>query len=114
MPERTDSRQSESEAIKASARLPGLDIDIIHRQSLDGDWEQVSVNLRATPSFEAFGRAFEAADPFTLWARAVRLMWMPWLLTVQTMLLPERPVANAAERRRSQQEIPTISKPTDY
>ena len=74
MPEPTYSRQSESDAIKASARLPGLDIDIIHRQSPDGDWEQMSINLRATPSFDALGRSFEPADPFALWARAVRLI----------------------------------------
>jgi hypothetical protein len=89
MPERTHSRESRIEATKASARLPGLDIDVIHRQSPSGDWEQMSINIRATPSFEAFGRSFEAADPFTLWAQAARLMWMPWLLTAQTMLLPK-------------------------
>ena len=88
MPERTHNRESGIEATKASARLPGLDIDIIHRQSPGGDWEQVSINLRATPSFEALGRSFDAVDPFTLWMQAARLMWMPWLLTAQTMMLP--------------------------
>jgi hypothetical protein len=97
MTETTYSRQSESDAIKASVRLPGLDIDIIHRQSPGGDWEQVSINLRATPSFEALGRTFEAADPFTLWSRAVQLMWMPLLLTAQTMMLQGRPGANALQ-----------------
>ena len=81
--------ESKIEATRASARLPGLDIDIIHRQSPNGDWEQVSINLRATPSFEALGRSFEVADPFTLWVQAARLMWMPWLLTAQAMLLPD-------------------------
>lgn len=100
MTEPTYGRLSESDAIKASARLPGLDIDIIHRQSRDGDWEQVSVNLRATPSFEALGRSFEAADPFTLWARTVCLMWMPWLLTAQMMMLPGTPAASAPEGRQ--------------
>jgi len=55
MPEPTYSRQNDSDATKASARLPGLDIDIIHRQSPGGDWEQMSINLRATPSFDALG-----------------------------------------------------------
>ena len=87
MPERTYSRESEIDATRASARLLGLDIDIIHRQSPNGDWEQMSINLRAMPSFEAFGRSFEAADPYTLWLQVARLMWMPWLLTAQTMLL---------------------------
>jgi hypothetical protein len=69
--------------------MPGLDIDIIHRQSSNGDWEQVSINIRATPSFEALGRSFERADPFTLWVQAAQLMWMPWLLAAQTMELPD-------------------------
>ena len=88
MPERTYSRESEIDATRASARLPGLDIDIIHRQSPNGDWEQMSINLRATPSFEALGSLFEAANPFTFWVHATRFMWMPWLLTAQTMMLP--------------------------
>jgi hypothetical protein len=36
--------------------LPGLDIEIIHRRSPSGDAEQISINLQAVPSFEAFGR----------------------------------------------------------
>ena len=87
MPKETYSQ--EIEAGKASAHLPGLDIDIIHRRQPKGDWEQVSINLRATPSFEALGRSFEMADPFTLWAQAARLMWMPWVLAAQTMMLPD-------------------------
>src|SRR5882672_5876212 len=86
MPERTYSRESEIDATRASARLPGLDIDIIHRQSPNGDWEQMSINLRATPSFDALGSLFEAANPFTFWVHATRFMWMPWLLTAQTMM----------------------------
>jgi len=89
MPERTYSRESGIDATRASARLPGLDIDIIHRQSPNGDWEQMSINIRAAPSFEAVGRWFETADPFTPWVQAARLMWMPWLLTAQTMMLPQ-------------------------
>jgi hypothetical protein len=57
----------------------------------------VSINLRATPSFEALGRTFEAVDPFMLCARAVRLMWMPWLLTVQTMMLQGSSAADGAK-----------------
>jgi hypothetical protein len=48
------------------AGWPGVDIDVIHRQSPSGDWEQISINIRAMPSFEAIGRSFEAADPFAL------------------------------------------------
>ena len=104
----TYNRDSEIEA-KASAHLPGLDIDIIQRQSPNGDWEQVSINLRATPSFEAVGRLFEIPDPLTAWMQAARLMWMPWLLTAQTMMLPcslRRTLPNTV---RHQQETPTSS-----
>ena len=90
MPEDAYSRVTAMDATKASARLPGLDIDILHRQSPDGEWEQISINLRATPSFEAFGRFFGAADPFGLWAQAARLMWAPWLMTAQRLTSPER------------------------
>jgi hypothetical protein len=82
--------ENEIDVTKASAHLPGLDIDIIYRQSPHRDWEQISINLRATPSFEAVGQFFQLADPFTLWAQAARLMWMPWLLTAQTMGLGYR------------------------
>src|SRR5262249_19163983 len=49
------------------ASSPGLDIDIIRRRSPEGEWEQLSINLRATPSFEAFGRLLGANNPFTFW-----------------------------------------------
>jgi hypothetical protein len=53
-------------AHKSDAHLPGLDIEITHRQSPNDDWEQVSINLRASPSFEALGRFLEMPDPFTV------------------------------------------------
>lgn len=89
MSDQTSSRNHEIDTTTATAHLPGLDIDIVHRQSPEGDWEQISINLRATPSFETLGRSFEVADPFTLWMQTVRLMWMPWLLTAQKMMLPD-------------------------
>src|SRR5260370_42275635 len=107
MPERTYSRESGIEATKASARLPGLDIDIIHRQSPSGDWEQTSIIIRAMPSFEALGRSFEAADPFTLWVQAARLMWMPWLLTSQMIMPPDGGPRTRPNAVRPQQEAPT-------
>jgi hypothetical protein len=89
MAEGTSGRDGEIDATRASARLPGLDVDIIHRQSPSGDWEQISINLRAMPSFEALGRSFEAVDPLALWLQAARLIWMPWLLAAQAMMLPD-------------------------
>ena len=107
MREETYSQESEIEATKVSAHLPGLDIDIVHRQSRNRDWEQVSINLRATPSFEAFARSFEMADPFTLWTQAARWMWMPWLLAARTMMLPEARPPALPSAVGPRQEAPT-------
>ena len=107
MPERVYSPDSDIDAARASARLLGLDIDIIHRQSPNGDWEQISINLRATPSFEALGSLFEAANPFTFWVQAARFMWMPWLLTAQTIMLPAGGPRTLQSALRSEQEAPT-------
>ena len=109
MPDGTYNRESEIEATKASARLPGLDIEIIHRHSPNSEWEQVSINVRATPSFEILGRSSEVADPFTLWMQAVSLMWMPWMLTAQTMLRPNCWPQALPSVIRTQQQAATSS-----
>jgi len=83
-----DPQQSEVGATRATARLPGLNIEVVHRRSPDGDSEQISINLQAVPSFEAFGRFLEAANPFTFWAQAGRLAWLPWLEAVRAAMLP--------------------------
>jgi hypothetical protein len=72
----------------ATAHLPGLDIEITHRRSPEGDAEQISINLQAVPSFEAFGRYIEAANPFLFWAQAARLAWLPWLAVARTLIPP--------------------------
>ena len=59
--------------LKTTTRLPGLDIEIVHRRSPEGDREEISINLQAVPSFKAFGRFLEAANPFLFWAEATRL-----------------------------------------
>ena len=82
------SRPSEFEATRATARLPGLDIEIIHRRAPAGDAEQISINLQAAPSFEAFGRYLEAVNPFVFWAQAVRLVWLPWLAVTGAVMPP--------------------------
>ena len=92
-------RASGSDVTKAVARLPGLDIGIGHERSPAGDWEQVSIVLRATPSFEAFGRSLDAANPFALWTQAVRMMWAPWLLAVQPLLPKGSPTRKTFDAR---------------
>jgi len=76
----------EVDATSATARLPGLDIEIVHRRAPDGEAEQLSINLHAAPSFEAFGRLVEAANPFAFWVAAAQLAWLPWLEVARAML----------------------------
>lgn len=83
-----DPQQSEVGATKATARLPGLSIEVVHRQSPDGDSEQISINLQAVPSFEAFGRFLEAANPLAFWVQAGQLAWLTWLEAVRAAMLP--------------------------
>jgi len=78
----------EDNTTRATARLPGLNIEIIHRRSLNDEAEQISINLQAMPSFEAFGRFLETANPFVLWAQAVQLAWLPWLNVARSVSLP--------------------------
>lgn len=80
--------EGEIDTTKASAHLPGLDIEVVHRRSLAGDAEQISINLQAVPSFEAFGRYLEAANPFAFWAQATQLMWLPWFEAARAAALP--------------------------
>jgi hypothetical protein len=92
---------AEADTTRATARLPGLDIEIVHRRAVEGDAEEISLNLRAAPSFEAFGRALEAANPFAFWAQSAQLAWLPWLVVARALPLPwtlalPRPNGNSA------------------
>jgi hypothetical protein len=71
---------------RATARLPGLDIEIVHRRPRDADAEQISIHLQAVPSFEAFSSFLEAANPFAFWVKAAQLMWMPWLNATRSLM----------------------------
>ena len=52
---------------RAVARLPHLDVEIVHRRLADQEAEQLAISLRATPSFDAFQRHLEAHAPFWPW-----------------------------------------------
>jgi hypothetical protein len=71
--------------LRATARLPGLDIEVVHRRSPGGDREEISINLQAVPSFEDFGRFVEAANPFLFLAKVTGLSWLE---AARTMMLP--------------------------
>src|SRR5262249_27769359 len=96
----------EVETTRATASLPGLEIEIVHRSALGGDGEQLSIHLQAVPSFEAFGRYVEAANPFAFWSEMARLAWLPWLEAASTAMQPwsvpllPKPGAEAARSPR--------------
>src|SRR5215510_737519 len=84
---------------RASAQLPGLNIDIVHSQSPDRGSEQISITLQAVPSLEAFGRALEAANQFACLTQAMRLAWLPLLEAARiAMLLPSVPAPRSSTK----------------
>ena len=81
-------QQIDDGTTRATARLPGLEIEIVHRRLPGVEAEQISINLQAMPSFEAFGQFLETANPFAFWAQAVQMAWFPWLGAARTLMLP--------------------------
>jgi hypothetical protein len=87
----------EPDETRATAHLPGLAIEVVHRRSPNAESEQISINLQAMPSFEAFGRFLETSNPFAFWAQAAQMAWLPWLGVARTLLQPS---SGAAKLRR--------------
>jgi hypothetical protein len=68
------------EETRAYARLPGLDIAVLHRGARSGSREEVMIALRVAPSFPALVRpAWTVAEPLLLWARLGQALWTSWL-----------------------------------
>jgi hypothetical protein len=84
--------------MRASAHLPGLEVEIVHGRSADGDREQISITIQAMPSFAAFEQYLRAMNPFTLWVEAVRLAWAPWLPAAQLPFVDSPRLTNADPR----------------
>ena len=70
---------SEYDEIRATVRLPNLNIEILHLRPWEGNEECLMVTLRAVPSFEAFGRLLEASNPLLVWSRMMEAAWSPWV-----------------------------------
>jgi hypothetical protein len=73
---------------RATARLPHLDVEIVHRRLPEEQAEQLAISLKAMPSFDAFARALDAgalfwpwlaANPLLAWQRLLQAAWEPWL-----------------------------------
>jgi hypothetical protein len=79
---------------RAVARLPGLDIAVLHRPAGAGRGERVTVTLQATAPHVALFAPGPAAglDPVGLWLQMVRAAWTPWLaMTGALWTLPQVP-----------------------
>ncbi len=85
---RSEVDAGETDARRATARLPGLDVEIMHRRAIEGDAEEISISLRAAPSFEAFARALEPVNPFVFWAQSAQFAGMSWLQAARALTLP--------------------------
>ncbi len=75
-----------ADLVRVIAHLPGFDIEVARWRSADA--EHVAINLKAMPSFDAVARAFEVANPFTLWMRSAELVWLPWLAATRMLTTP--------------------------
>ena len=80
--------ESAYDETRATARLPNLDIEILHRRPWEGNEEQLVVMLRAVPSFEAVGRWLEVSNPLLVWTRMMEAAWSPWVHGLTTALSP--------------------------
>ena len=91
---------------RATASLPGLEIEIVHRRPQGENLEALSINLQAMPSFEAFGRFLESANPFVFWVQAMeqamQMAWLPWLGASRALMLPWHSAAGAALQPQSE------------
>src|SRR5262249_24162462 len=85
---RLSDQSDDSHATRATASLPGLEIEIVHRRSPGADVEAFSINLQAMPSFEEFGRFLGTANPLAFWAHALQLAWRPGPGAPRVLTLP--------------------------
>ena len=75
----TDHDDTAYEEIRATARLHGLDVDVLHRRAWDGSAEQLEVTVRTVPPLEALGRLVELSNPLLVWTRMMQAAWSPWM-----------------------------------
>lgn len=76
---------------RAIARLPGLDIEIVHRAPQGEAGEAIGVMLRAMPSFDALSHGLFAVNPFLAWAEmTAELTQAAWNAWFRAFLPPPR------------------------
>jgi hypothetical protein len=81
-----------------TAHLPTVDIELMRRHVPEQNAELITVQIRATPSFEAMERwlsqypVLPTGNPFQWWTDLMRAAWQPWLAMnpALALLLPRR------------------------
>jgi hypothetical protein len=73
--------------VRVSARLPNLDIAVLHHAGGEGEGEQVILALRAVPSFAA-RQDLIGANPVLFWMRLSQAFWGTWLGYLSTLTTP--------------------------
>jgi len=91
---------SEYDDIRATARLPNVDVDILHRRQWGGGTEQLLVAVQVVPPAEAFGRLLELSNPLLVWTRMMEAAWSPWMRALAAVLSCGQPSPAAAQRPR--------------
>ena len=97
-------QQFDDDATRATAHLPGLKVEIVHRRSPAEDAELISINLQAVPSFEAFDRFLHTASPFALWSQAMQMAWIPWFGIASALMLPSSHVSAPPDKESGLQK----------
>ena len=82
---------------KLTARLPSLDMEVVHREDPDVGAETITIHLRAAPSFDAVGRLLAANAPWwpapmlapmLAWSEMTNAVWSAWLSAAAPGLAP--------------------------
>jgi hypothetical protein len=91
----------ELDETRISGRLPNLDIEITHRRLPGEEAEQLLIAMRATPSFEAFGRFLEAGRPMMAMMLAANPFLAAWMRMMEAAWGPLLPRARPDDERES-------------
>jgi hypothetical protein len=79
---------NQPEETRVFARLPGLDVAVVHRGAQGEAGEQMMVALRAVPSTVPPWPLLVAATPLLFWAQMAQATWATWLTCLAVATTP--------------------------
>jgi hypothetical protein len=71
--------------LRATARLPGLDVEVVHRRSPAGARGEILISWQGVPFCGAFDSVLYETNPFVYWVEATRLAWLE---AARALMLP--------------------------